>query len=176
VVVLPDPTVVLSAVAQSNLPGTGLSPGLAAVARFVGVAIGSSLAVGLAVGIAPEFTRERVDELRADSGVALASELLVGVVVSAVLLLVGATGVGLLATGAAVFGLVALGTVGTAVATLWVGSVLATTDDTVGRAAVGTAVLATLGAVPLVGELTVPLVSVLGAGVVTRASYEAYRS
>jgi hypothetical protein len=169
-------TAVPSVVVQSESSSAALSPGLAAAARFVGIVIGSLLAVGLVVGVAPEFTRERVDELRSEPAVGLASGVVAGVVVPFVLVLIGATGIGLLVAIPGFLGLFVLGVVGTGVATLWVGSLIVATDDTARRAVAGTVVLAVLGAIPLIGQLLTTLVSTCGLGVVARASYEGYRS
>lgn len=171
--VLHDPPTAASVaiLAQSVSQPAGLSPGLAAVARFVGGVIGALIAAGLTLLVAPEFARRRVDDLRADPAVGLVWGLVAGVAVPVVLVLIAATGVGLVVAVPLFLVVFVHAVAGSGVAVLWVGSFLVD-GDTGRRVAAGTVSLAVLAAIPLLGGLLTTLVSTCGLGVVARATCE----
>lgn len=144
--------------------------------RFAVVLVINLVLGGALLGIAPGYARRMVTAIRDDAGSAFLWGLLVGIAVPIALVLIAITIIGLLVTIPGLIALFFLGLVGNAVTICWVGTLLTGRDAPDGMAVgVGAAVLAIVGAIPLLGNLVTTLVSFFGLGVVGRDLYTSWR-
>ena len=163
------------AVAQ---PEMGSELGLATrIGLRFGVVLVINLVLGGALlGVAPGYARRMVAAVRDDAGTAFLWGLLVGIAVPIALVLIAITIIGLLVTIPGLIALFFVGLVGNAVTICWVGTLLTGRDEPDGTAVgVGAAVLAVVGAIPLLGNLVTTLLGFLGLGVVGRDLYTSWQ-
>jgi uncharacterized protein involved in cysteine biosynthesis len=144
--------------------------------RFAVVLVINLVLGGALLGITPEYARRMVTAIRDDAGTAFLWGLLAGVAVPIALVLIAITIIGLLVTIPGLIALFFVGLVGNAVTICWVGTLLTGRADPDGAAVgVGAAVLAAVGAVPLLGNLVTTLLGFVGLGVVGRDLYTSWR-
>jgi uncharacterized protein involved in cysteine biosynthesis len=144
--------------------------------RFAVVLVINLVLGGALLGIAPDYTRRMVAAIRDDAGTAFLWGLLAGIAVPIALVLIAITIIGLLVTIPGLIALFFVGLVGNAVTICWVGTLLTGRDDPDRTAVgVGAAVLAVVGAVPLLGNLVTTLLGFLGLGVVGRDLYTSWQ-
>ncbi len=144
--------------------------------RFAVVLVINLVLGGALLGVAPGYARRMVAAIGDDAGTAFLWGLLAGIAVPIGLLLIAITIIGLLITIPGLLALLLLGIVGNAVTICWIGTLLTGRDTPDGTAVgVGAAVLAVVGAVPILGNLVTTLVSLVGLGVVGRDLYTTWR-
>jgi uncharacterized protein involved in cysteine biosynthesis len=144
--------------------------------RFVVVLVINLLLGGALLALAPAYARRMVASIRDDAGTAFLWGLLAGIAVPIALVLIAITIIGLLVTIPGLIALFFIGLVGNAVTICWVGTLLTGRDVPDGTAVgVGAAVLAVVGAIPLLGNLVTTLLSFFGLGVVGRNLYTSWQ-
>jgi len=144
--------------------------------RFAVVLVINLVLGGALLALAPEYARRMVASIRDDAGTAFLWGLLAGIAVPIALVLIAITIIGLLVTIPGLIALFLVGLVGNAVTICWVGTLLTGRDDPDGMAVgVGAAVLAIVGAIPILGNLVTTLVSFFGLGVVGRDLYTSWQ-
>jgi len=165
------------AAAQPADPGAGLGLGTRVAIGFAVTFVLYLLLGGAMVALSPNYTNNRVTDIRDEPGEAFGWGLIVGIGVPILLVLLAITIIGLIVTIPGMFVLFVVSLAGTGVTVVWAGTLVG--GDGRGRvsgrdALVGAFVLAVPGAIPVIGTFLVQVVSLFGIGVVGRNFYESW--
>lgn len=163
------------AVAQPEM-GSELGLATRTALRFGVVLVINLVLGGALLLLAPDYTRRMVAAIRDDAGEAFVWGLLTGIAVPIALVLIAITIIGLLITIPGLIALFFLGLIGNAVTICWIGTFLTGRDAPDGPAVgAGAAVLAAVGAIPVLGNLVTTLVGFFGLGVVGHDLYTSWQ-